>query len=222
ARSAGLAGDEVEEAGDALQAPVRRDDAEIDAAGDGIRAVRAEFPAEADAVVVRVDVAGALELVARKAALQALHHGVDAGVAVAAEQRVAVVRGLGPGASDKVAPVLGVGRVPGGDVAVDESDGGSHLWSLHGSVAGRDWPATRAGCPRRRRRVDYLPRHWIVARRGLSMRHVWRRHARRRPPARMASPSSDEPARPGLRGRDIHPPSELRRDRPRDALARHD
>jgi hypothetical protein len=58
--------------------------------------------------------------------MHALHHGVDAGVALGLQHGVDVAGGLGPDLGDEVAPAPAVGLVPHGDVAVDQFGDSAH------------------------------------------------------------------------------------------------
>src|SRR5260221_13733202 len=110
----------IEKPGDRLEPVVGGDDAEIGSPGDCRLAFRRELPGEAHAVVMSIDIAGATELVVGEALLDRLDHRVDIGLALTADMRVEIARGLRPGPRDESAAALPVGLVPDGDIAIDQ------------------------------------------------------------------------------------------------------
>src|SRR5262245_13779393 len=110
---------EIEKAGDRLQA-VACDYAEVDAASQRGAAFGAEFPGEADAIVMRVNVARPAESQSGELLLNALNHGVNSAAPFAAHQRIEIGRIFSPCPRDQVAAALGVGFVPDGDIAINQ------------------------------------------------------------------------------------------------------
>jgi hypothetical protein len=105
---------------------------------------------KAGGFVMGIDLAGEAEPMTGKALLDAVHHGVDAGVAVALHQRIEIVCMLTPGAGDQIATGPCVGLVPHRDIAVDQVADVAHVWllvlrrSAWSAVPARGFPPTAA------------------------------------------------------------------------------
>ena len=79
-----------------------------------------QLPAEAQSIVMLIDVARKPKAVLGKLLLESRDQGVDAFVAVSAEERIDVAGFDIPGFGDQIASSRAVGLVPDGDVALDD------------------------------------------------------------------------------------------------------
>jgi hypothetical protein len=105
----------------------------------GERAQKSTPSTTAGPIVVGVDLRGALDHEPREAGLDAGQHGIDAGMALARHQRIAIAAGLLPGAGDVGLAARRIGLVPGGEVGLDGGFGGGRDggWVRHGDLLER-------------------------------------------------------------------------------------
>src|SRR5262245_33274562 len=102
----------AEEAGNALQSPIRRKGADVDTGHDNGAVRTHQVPAEARLVVMRVDTAASAEAMSWELGLHPCHHLRESCVPLGLEYRIDVVAIASPGLLDELSAPLRVGLVP--------------------------------------------------------------------------------------------------------------
>src|SRR5262245_24123592 len=102
----------AEEAGDALQPPIRRKGADVDTDHDHAAFRTHQVPGEAKLVVMRVDTAAPAEVMAWELGLHPCHHLRNGCVPLGLEHGIDVVAIASPGSLDELSASLRVGLVP--------------------------------------------------------------------------------------------------------------